>query len=73
MAVAVTSGPTLSLGTPQALFSVGQYRSSRNRQQYDVAPDDKHFVMIRGIADQSSGRLVYVENWFPELLAKMKR
>ena len=73
MAVAVTPGPTLSLGTPRPLFSVEQYRSARNRQQYDVAPDDRHFLMIRGIADQANTRLVYVENWFPELLAKVKR
>jgi hypothetical protein len=51
---------------------VAPYRSARNRQQYDVAPDDRHFVMIRDLAGSGSD-LVYVENWAPELLAKVKR
>jgi Tol biopolymer transport system component len=72
MAVAVTPGRTLTLGSPRPLFSLAGYRSARNRQEYDVAPDDRHFVMIRNPVG-SAGELVYVENWFPELLAKVKR
>jgi Tol biopolymer transport system component len=72
MAVPVTPGPTLSIGSPHELFSAGQYRFATNRQQYDVAPDDQHFVMIRNLP-QAAGDVVYVENWFPELLAKVKR
>ena len=47
MAVDITPGTTFVAGTPRPLFSLSGYRSARNRQQYDVAPDDKHFVMIR--------------------------
>ncbi len=72
MVVDVTPGPTLTLGTPRELFSVTGYRSARNRQQYDVAPDDKHFVMIRELAD-TEGELIYAENWFSELLTKLNR
>jgi len=72
MSVAITPGSTLTLGSPRRLFSVAPYRLARNRQQYDVAPDDRHFVMIRDLAG-SARDLVYVENWFPELLAKVKR
>jgi WD40 repeat protein len=72
MAVPVTPGPTPVLGSPQALFSVGQYRSARNRPEYDVAPDDQHFVMIRSLP-QAPGDVVYVENWFPELLTRVER
>jgi eukaryotic-like serine/threonine-protein kinase len=70
IAVPVTSGPTLTLGPPRVLFSVAEYRSARNRQQYDVAPDDRHFVMIRNLP-RSAGDVVYVEHWFPELQAKV--
>ncbi len=72
MAVPVTPGSTLQFGSPRELFSVAGYRSARNRQEYDVAPDGQHFVMIRDLPDTSSA-IVYVENWFPELLAKVKK
>jgi hypothetical protein len=38
----------------------------------DVAPDGQHFVMIRDVT-AGAREVVYVENWFPELLAKMRR
>lgn len=72
MVVEVTPGATLTLGSPRELFSVADYRSARNRQQYDVTPDDQSFVMIRELAG-STDDVVYVENWFPELLAKVER
>jgi len=72
MAVSVTPGPTLTFGAPQELFSTAGYRSARNRQEYDVAPDGRHFVMIRNLPDTTSA-VVYVQNWLPELLAKVKR
>ena len=72
MVVSVALGPTLVLGSPRELFSAAGYRAARNRPQYDVAPDDRHFVMIREIQGGANS-LVYVENWFPELRAKVKR
>ncbi len=71
MAVAVAPGPTFVAGTPQPLFPLAGYRAARNRQQYDVAPDDRHFVMIREPRDEA-GAVVYVDNWFDELAAKVK-
>lgn len=73
MAVEIKPGPTFVAGTPQALFPLAGYRSARNRQQYDVAPDDRHFVMIWEPDASLPGDLVYVQNWFPELQAKLKR
>ena len=73
MSVDVTPGPSLLIGTPRPLFSLAGYRSARNRQQYDVAPDDKHFVMIKDLGGNAIGDVIYVEHWFPELLAKVKR
>jgi tRNA A-37 threonylcarbamoyl transferase component Bud32 len=71
MAVSLTPGAALVAGTPRPLFSVAQYRSARNRQQYDVAPDGQHFLMIREPPDQGAGTVVYVENWFDEFRAKV--
>jgi serine/threonine-protein kinase len=70
MAVEVPPGPVFSPGPPRALFSVEGYRYARNRPQYDVTPDGQRFVMIR---ENSAMQVVYVENWFAELLAKVKQ
>jgi len=72
VAVPVTAGATLSLGAPQPLFSVAPYRSATNRKQYDVAPDGRHFIMIKDVGE-GAGDVVYVENWIPELLARMRQ
>jgi serine/threonine-protein kinase len=73
MAVDVTPGPTFVSGVPRRLFPLGGYRSARNRQQYDVSPDGRRFVMIQSPPDTSRSDVVYVENWFDELRAKVKR
>jgi serine/threonine-protein kinase len=72
MVVDVTPGATFAAGSPRPLFSVSGYRSARNRQQYDVAPDDRHFVMIRESTGDARSNVVYVENWFEELKARVK-
>ncbi len=70
MAAAVTPGASFNAGSPKQLFSVEGYRRARNHPQYDVAPDGR-FVMIRE-APEAVGA-VYAENWFAELLSKVKR
>ncbi len=72
MDAAVTPGPALMLGTPHELFSAAAYRSARNRQEYDVAPDGRRFLMIRDLSSGSRA-LVYADNWLSELKAKVKR
>jgi len=71
MAVDVAAGASLALGSPHPLFSVLPYRSASNRHQYDVAADDRHFVMIRDLAG-ATGEVVYAEHWFAELQAKLR-
>ncbi len=73
MAVPVTPGPGLGVGTPQPLFPVTGYTSARNRQQYDVAPDGRRFLMIRDRDGGAQGTTVFVENWFDELRRKLER
>jgi serine/threonine-protein kinase len=70
MAAAVALGSSFNPGSPRALFSVEGYRRARNHPQYDVAPDGR-FVMIREAAGATGA--LYAENWFAELLAKVKR
>ena len=72
MAVPVTPGPPLHLGAPRALFSIAGYRGARNRQQYDVAPGDQRFLMIRNPDAGARAEAVYVENWFAELKEKLR-
>ena len=72
MAVPVTPGPTFIAGTPRPLFSLSGYREARNRQQYDVSPDDRRFVMIRESSTGTPDNVVYVENWLAELEAKLR-
>jgi Tol biopolymer transport system component len=71
MAVAVPPGPVFTPGPARALFSIKGYRTARNRQQYDVAPGDQRFVMIR--EPVATGGIIYVENWFAELQASIHR
>ena len=70
MAVSVPPGPVFAPGPPRALFSVTGYLSARNRAQYDVSPDVQRFLMIRA---NSASQVLYVENWFAELMAKAKQ
>jgi serine/threonine-protein kinase len=72
MAVAVSDGPGFNPGSPRPLFSLTGYRRARNRPQYDVAPDGR-FVMIRESFGSAKTGLVYAEQWFAELLARMNR
>ncbi|HTT68281.1 MAG TPA: protein kinase [Gemmatimonadales bacterium] len=71
MVVPVAPGPALALGLPRALFATVGYRAARNRQEYDVAPDDRRFLMILDLA-LSTNSVVYVEHWLPELRAKVR-
>ncbi len=70
--IGIGPGPGLNTGTARALFSIAGYRTARNRQQYDVAPDGRHFVMIRDLPSDARGRVVYVEHWWPALRAKVR-
>jgi Tol biopolymer transport system component len=72
MAVDVVPGETFTSGTPRPLFPLDGFRGARNRQQYDVAPDDERFLMIRERDDGTRGQAVYVENWFEELTGKVR-
>jgi len=71
--VSVVGETDLQISEPRALFSLAGYRRARNRQQYDVAPGDQRFIMIKDPPVPPIPTVVLVENWFPELLAKVKQ
>jgi len=70
--MSVAGETDLQLSEPRALFSLAGYRRARNRAQYDVAPGDQRFLMIKDPPAPPIPTVVLVENWFPELLAKVK-
>jgi len=64
MAVDVQTSPTFRSGTPQVLWE-GRYEGGPH---WDVAPDGKRFLMIKGAGDQSApGQMQVVTEWFDEL------
>jgi hypothetical protein len=44
-------------------------RAFRRWSSYDIAPDDRRFLMIKQLAthDEGSARIVVVRNWVEEL------
>ncbi len=76
MTVPVTSAPSFSSGAARELFAMTGYAKAPGNRAYDVTPDDQRFVMLRLVADttaRTSVQLVFVDNWFAELGAKLKR
>ena len=71
MAVDVLPGRSIHLRHAARLFPLTGYLAARNRPEYDVTPDDRRFLMIR-VPRGSNEEVVYVENWFTELRAKME-
>jgi eukaryotic-like serine/threonine-protein kinase len=73
MAAPIGGDDGMTVGEPRALFSMQGYRSARNRPQYDVAPGDQRFLMIKEAPPSAVPPVVYVEHWFGELTSKLRR
>jgi Tol biopolymer transport system component len=65
MVASVTLSPTFAVAARRRLFT-GSFLSGGSFREYDVAPDDQHFVMITGGAAESV--LYGVQNVFQRLL-----
>ncbi|HEY9506405.1 MAG TPA: protein kinase [Gemmatimonadales bacterium] len=65
MVASLSLAPTLAVTGRRPLF-VGSFLGGGPFREYDVAPDDQHFVMISGGSAQST--LVGVQNVFQRLL-----
>ena len=71
VAVRVETEPTFSPGPTGVLFSATAYLANVNHRQYDVAPEDERFIMIRPVGGDVEGRLILVQNFFEELRARV--
>jgi eukaryotic-like serine/threonine-protein kinase len=71
MATPIAAGSAFEWGEPQALFSAVAFSAAENGRMYDVAPDDRRFLMLRTLPDSTPPVVVVVENLFEELKAKV--
>jgi len=60
----IETEPTFKVGTREALFE-DVYWHSASHTLYDIHPDGKRFVMVKGL--EQSSELIVVQNWFEEL------
>jgi serine/threonine-protein kinase len=67
LSVQVETNPTFSLRTTTPLFSATGYRANLNHRQYDVAPDDERFLMLRPTGEDEAPEWTLVLNFFEEL------
>ena len=72
----MTLGATFVLGDQRVLFQAPSpaFVRATNHQQWDVAPDDRRFVMLRRIglsggANADPLTVIQVDNWLTELKA----
>ena len=70
MVASVTVSPAFAVAGRRRLFS-GPFLGGGGFREYDVAPDDQHFVMLSGGAAQST--LVGVQNVFQRLLYERRQ
>ncbi len=74
MVVRVQTKPTLTLGTPQKLFSREGIRVDRPEgviDGYDVTADGQQFVILEGVEAPNERRVLnVVQNWFAEFRRK---
>jgi hypothetical protein len=70
MVASVTLSPAFAVSGRRRLFA-GPFLSGGSFREYDVAPDDQHFVMISGGAAQSI--LFGAQNVFQRLLSERQQ
>src|SRR5687768_9988560 len=73
MVIGVTTGKSFIPGVRKALFPLIRYATDDTYQHYDVAPDDRRFVMLRASQGNRVDQLVVVENFFEVLRAQVGR
>jgi serine/threonine-protein kinase len=69
----IRPGAAFAVGQQRALFPAGSYTASGFYPQFDVSPDDRRFVMIRGVASAEESELIVTENWFEELKQRARK
>ncbi|MGH7628341.1 MAG: TolB family protein [Gemmatimonadales bacterium] len=70
---AVRPGAAFEVGQPKVLFPASSYILNPTYAIYDVAPDDRRFVMVRSAAATEETEVILTQNWFQELRARAPR
>ncbi len=76
MAVPISVSPGFSAGQARSLFSVTGFTLDGFHTTYEVAPDGRHFYFLaprQATLAAVAPQLVRVNNWFPELKARVKQ
>jgi len=73
VAAEISTAPSFTVTSQKALFSVAPFTFTGAVQLYAVAPDDKHFLMLRETVAGESGLLVVSEHWFEELKTRAQK
>ncbi|HEX9166926.1 MAG TPA: protein kinase [Gemmatimonadales bacterium] len=73
MTAPIAAGSAFEWGEPQPLFPAKGYAGAENGRMYDVAPDDRRFLMLRLLPDSTPPAVIVVENFFEELRQKVPR
>jgi dipeptidyl aminopeptidase/acylaminoacyl peptidase len=68
MAAAVTTVPSFAM-TSRRLALEGEFVPNASHQNYDIAPDGKHFLMIKRAGGEA--QTIVVHNWLPEVRARI--
>ncbi len=67
VAVPIETQPTFSHGSPRVMFTDATLYTSTLHPQYDIAPGDQRFLMIRQVRGDDSGRVKLIQNFFDEI------
>ena len=73
VAAETTTRPLFAVGRQRVLFSATSFLADDSHRLYDVSPDDRRFLMLRGRDGGEQGDLILAQNWFEELRAKVGR
>ena len=71
--VEVRPGPAFAVGERRVLFPATGYNFTGSYPLYDVAPDDRRFLMVRGVSPEGETEVILIQNWFRELEARTRR
>jgi len=66
----VGAGAGFVVGVRAPLFAVKSYKFDRTHTFYDIAPDDKRFLMVK--TGGGSRQVIVVLNWFGEVAQRMR-
>jgi DNA-binding SARP family transcriptional activator/Tol biopolymer transport system component len=68
VAVGIKTRPTFSIERSTVLFSAARFDSYAFAPLYAVSGDDRRFMMSRPAVTSTPDKLIFVENWFEELV-----